>query len=191
MNEDIFYPALLIIVGILVGTAVVILFRRISASLVRYFQFYSGSKGILKISLEFISWFSGMIVFLLFLRLALRIIGLDFTMQFVEQFLVILPNYVVATIIVLSGVYLSSLIRERAKKEEFEFKYPLLLLADFIINITFVLAALSHIGIDIAVFLELYKAILWSFALILALTVGIPAGLLAYNGIRKKPSRHK
>lgn len=191
MNEEILYPTLLIILGVLAGTTVIIFLTRTSNYLIRFFQFYPESKGILKIALKFISWFVGIIVFLLFLRLALRMAGLEFTTQFIEQFLTILPNYITAIIIVLSGAYLSRLIRERSKTNTFEFKQHLLLIMDFIVNITFILAALQNIGINITVFLELYKVILFVLGLILAFIVGIPTALILYQRIYKKDSSRK
>lgn len=191
MNEEILYPAALIILGILVGTAVIIFLTRTSNYLSKFFQFYPESKGILKISLRGISWFVGIVIFLLFLRLALRMIGLDFTTQFIEQFLSILPRYVTAIIIVLSGAYISRLIRERTKTDNFKFKQHLLLIMDFIVNMTFILTALLHIGMDITVFLELYKVILSVLGLILAFIVGIPAGFILYHKLCKRGGSRK
>lgn len=191
MNEEIVYPAALIILGILVGTAVIIFLTRTSNYLSRFFQFYPESKGVLKIALKFISWFVGIVIFLLFLRLALRMVGLEFTMQFIEQFLNILPNYITAIIIILGGVYISRLIRERAKTNKFEFKQHLLLIMDFIVNMTFILTALLQIGIDITVFLELYKAILFVLGLTLSLIVGIPTAFVFYHKICKRGNSRK
>jgi len=191
MNEEILYPALLISIGVLVGTAVIIFLTRTSNYLSRFFQFYPESKGVLKIALTFISWFAGIIVFLLFLRLALRMVGLEFTTQFIEQFLNILPNYITAIIIILTWVYISRLIRERTKANNFEFKQHLLIIIDFIVSMTFILTALLHIGIDITVFLELYKAILFVLGLTLAFIVGIPTAFILYHKIYKRGSSRK
>ncbi len=191
MNEEILYPAALIILGVLVGTAAIIFLTRAFNRIGRLFQFYPESKGILKIALNFISWFAGLIIFLLFLRLALRMVGLEFTTQFIEQFLGALPNYVTAIFIVLIGTYISRLIRERTKTDNFEFKQHLLLIMDFVVNMTFILTALLQIGIDITVFLELYRAILFVLSLVLALIVGIPTALIIYRKLDRQGSSGK
>ena len=103
MNEDIFYPSVLIVAGVLFGTLVIIFLTRVSNRLLHFFQFYPESQEILRYSLRFISWFIGIAGFLVFLRLALRMIGLEVTTLLIEQLINALPNYVLAVVIVLSG----------------------------------------------------------------------------------------
>lgn len=186
MNEDIFYPAVLIIAGVLLGTLVIIFLTRVSNRLLHFFQFYPESQEILRYSLRFISWFTGLTVFLVFLRLALRLIGLEVTTLLVEQLINALPHYVLAVVIVLGGVYVSRTIHERSRNSVFEYKPQLLLLVDFIINMAFILTALLQIGVDITVFLELFRMILWVLGLIFVFLIGIPLGLIFYHRLTDK-----
>ena len=190
MNEDIFYPSVLIVAGVLFGTLVIIFLTRISNTLLHFFQFYPESQEILRYSLRFISWFTGIAAFLVFLRLALRMFGLEFTSLLVEQLINILPHYVLAIVIVLSGVYVSRTISERARNSVFEYKPQLLFLVGFIINMTFILTALLQIGVDITVFLELFRVIMWVLGLIVVLLIGIPLGLMFYHRLTDKDSSH-
>jgi len=190
MNEDIFYPSVLIVAGVLFGTLVIIFLTRVSNRLLRFFQFYPESQEILWYSLRFISWFTGIAGFLVFLRLALRLIGLEVTTRLVEQLINALPHYVLAVVIVLSGVYVSRTISERARNSVFEYKPQLLFLVGFIINMTFILTALLQIGVDITVFLELFRVILWVLGLIVVLLIGIPLGLMFYHRLTDNDSSH-
>jgi len=190
MNEDIFYPSVLIVAGVLFGTLVIIFLTRVSNRLLRFFQFYPESQEILWYSLRFISWFTGIAGFLVFLRLALRLIGLEVTTLLVEQLINALPHYVLAVVIVLSGVYVSRTISERARNSVFEYKPQLLFLVGFIINMTFILTALLQIGVDITVFLELFRVILWVLGLIVVLLIGIPLGLMFYHRLTDNDSSH-
>jgi hypothetical protein len=189
MNGDLIYPILLIISGILLSVLSIILLDRFFKSIIRFFDLYPESKGILKFSLKIISRLIGLIVFLVLLRLALRIIGLDFTTAFVEQMINIAPKYIIALIIVLLGVYLSRLLREKSRAYEFEFKNQLLLFLDFIINMTFIMTAFAYVGINIGVFLEIYKVFLWTIGIIIALVVsmiiGIPLAINLYKKTQK------
>jgi hypothetical protein len=190
MNEDIFYPSVLIVAGVLFGTLVIIFLTRVSNSLLRFFQFYPESQEILRYSLRFISWFTGLAAFLVFLRLALRLIGLEVTTLLIEQLINALPHYVLAVVIVLGGVYVSRTIRERARNSSFEYKPQLVFLVDFIINMAFILTALLQIGVDITVFLELFRVILWVLCLIVVLLIGIPLGLIFYHRLTDKDGSH-
>lgn len=190
MNEDIFYPSVLIVAGVLFGTLVIIFLTRVSNSLLRFFQFYPESQEILRYSLRFISWFTGLAAFLVFLRLALRLIGLEVTTLLIEQLINALPHYVLAVVIVLGGVYVSRTIRERARNSSFEYKPQLVFLVDFIINMAFILTALLQIGVDITVFLELFRVILWVLGLIVVLLIGIPLGLIFYHRLTDKDGSH-
>ncbi len=190
MNEDIFYPSVLIVAGVLFGTLVIIFLTRVSNRLLRFFQFYPESQEILWYSLRFISWFTGIAGFLVFLRLALRLIGLEVTTRLVEQLINALPHYVLAVVIALSGVYVSRTISERARNSVFEYKPQLLFLVGFIINMTFILTALLQIGVDITVFLELFRVILWVLGLIVVLLIGIPLGLMFYHRLTDNDSSH-
>ena len=71
MTEIIIYPIVLVLAGILVGTIAVIFINRAFKKIIQILELYPESKSILKISLKFVSWFIGIIIFLFFLRLAL------------------------------------------------------------------------------------------------------------------------
>ena len=190
MNGNLIYPILLIISGILLSVISIILLDRFFKGIIRFFDLYPESKGILKVSLKIISRLVGLIVFLVLLRLALKIIGLDFTTAFVEQIINKAPKYIIALIIVLLGVYLSRLLREKSGAYEFEFKNQLLLFLDFMINMTFIMTAFAYVGINIEVFLEIYEVLLWIIGIIIALVVSMIIGIPLATNLYKKTQKH-
>ena len=66
----------------------------------------------------------------------------------------------------------------------------MLFLVDFIINMAFILTALLQIGVDVTVFLELFRVILWVLGLIVVFLIGIPLGLIFYHRLTDKDSSH-
>jgi len=195
MNEQIIYPALLIVGGILISTIVIIVLTRFFNKIVKFFELYPESKGILNFSLRFISWFVGVIIFLIFLRLALKLLDLEFTMKITENIIKIVPKYIIATLLILAGVYTTKLIRERSKDYRFEFKERVLLIMGFIVHMTFMFTALYTIGVNMAFFLEFYKIVLWVIggivALIISMTIGIPLGISIYEKMKKEKRKNK
>ena len=185
MNGNLIYPILLIISGILLSVISIILLDRFFKGIIRFFDLYPESKGILKFSLKIISRLTGLIIFLVLLRLALRIIGLDFTTAFVEQMINAAPKYIVALIIVLLGFYLSRMLREKSRAYEFKFKNQLMLFIDFMINMAFIITAFAYVGINIDVFLEIYKVLVWTIgitiALVVSMIIGIPLAIKLYK----------
>jgi len=190
MNSDIVFPSLLIISGILVASIVIIFLMRSFNRIIKIFQLYPESRIVLNIALKLISWFIGIMVFLIFLRLALRIWDLEFTTKLIEDIVKMIPNYILAILIILSGSYASRMIKEKARGYNFEFKDKLLLIIDFIIYMTFIFTALLTIGINITVFMEFYKVTLWVIGAIVALTIsmiiGIPLGINIYEKMKKE-----
>jgi len=195
MNEQIIYPAVLIISGILLSTLVIIFLSRISNKIIRFFELYPESKGILNISLKIISWFMGIIIFFIFFRWALVLLNLEFTQMIIEGIITSLPKYILAVVILILGFYASRLIRERSKDYHFEFKERTLLVMDLIIHMTFIFTALYSIGINMIFFLEFYRVILWIIgaivALVISMTVGIPLGMSIYDKMKKEKKLHK
>ncbi|MDP2926379.1 MAG: hypothetical protein Q8N99_08430, partial [Nanoarchaeota archaeon] len=122
MNGDIIYPSLLIISGVLLASIVIIVLTRFFNKIIKLFELYPESRGVLNISLKFVSWFAGFIVFLLFARLGLRMWGLEFTTKLIEDVIRASPKYILAMLIILCGFYVSRVIRERSKDYNFEFK---------------------------------------------------------------------
>lgn len=190
MNGNIIYPSLLIISGILLSTAVIIFLTRFSNRIIKLFEFYPESRGVLSLSLRVVSWFVGLIIFLLFSRLALRMWGLEFTTKLIEDVIRASPKYILALLIILCGFYVSRIIRERSKDYNFEFKNGLFLVIDFIIHMTLVFTALYSIGVNMLFFLEFYKVILWIIGaiivLVISMTIGIPLGISIYEKIKKE-----
>lgn len=195
MNEEIIYPSLLIISGVLLSTIVIIFLTRFFNKIVKLFELYPESRGILNISLKFISWFVGLMVFLIFSRWALRIWGLEFTTNIVEGIILASPKYILALLIILCGFYVSRMIREKSKDYDFEFKNRMLLIIDFIVHMTFVFTALYSVGINMLFFLEFYKIILWVIGaivvLVISMTVGIPLGMSIYEKMKNERKRNK
>jgi len=195
MNENIVYPAILIISGLLISTMILIFLTRISNKITKLFDLYPESRGILKISLKIISWFIGLIVFLIFLRWALVILNKEFTKNFVENIITSSPKYILAVVILTLGFYASRLIRERSKDYKFEFKERMLLGMDMIIHMTFIFTALYSIGVNMLFFLEFYKVLLWIVGaivtLVISMTIGIPLGLSINERMKKERRRYR
>ena len=193
MNETIIYPVSLIVSGILISTLVIIVLTRFFNRITKFFELYPESKGILSISLKIISWFIGLVIFLIFLRLALIMLNKEFTKNFVENIIIASPKYILAIVIILLGFYASRLIRERSKDHQFEFKERMLLVMDLIIQMTFIFTALYSIGVNMVFFLEFYKVILWIIgaivALVISMTIGIPLGM-SINEKMKEERKH-
>lgn len=193
MNGDIIYPSLLIISGILLSTIVIIFLTRFFNKIIKLFELYPESRGILSLSLKVVSWFVGIIIFLLFSRLALRMWGLDFTTKIIEDVIRASPKYILALLIILCGFYVSRIVRERSKDYNFEFKNRMLLVVDFIVHMTFIFTALYSIGVNMLFFLEFYKVILWIIgaivALVISMTIGIPLGISIYEKMQKEKKK--
>ena len=195
MNENILYPALLIISGILISTLVIIFLTRFSNRITKFFELYPESRGILGISLKIICWFIGLVIFLIFLRWALVILNREFTKNFVESIITSSPKYILAVVIIILGFYASRLIRERSKEYQFEFKERMLLVIDLMIQMTFIFTALYSLGVNMAFFLEFYKVILWIVgaivALVISMTIGIPLGISIHEKMKKEKKHPK
>jgi hypothetical protein len=197
MYEQIIYPALLIIGGILASTIAIIFLTRILNKLIKFFELYPESKGILDISTKIISWFVGAIIFLIFIRWALVFLNKEFTTEIVEEVIKMTPRYIVAILLILAGFYTTRLIKERSKDYKFEFKERVLLVIGFIVHMTFMFTALYTLGVNMTFFLEFYKIILWLIggivALIVSMTIGIPLGMSIYERMKKekKKSSHR
>ena len=195
MNENILYPALLIISGILISTLVIIFLTRFSNRITKFFELYPESRGILGISLKIICWFMGLVIFLIFLRWALVILNREFTKNFVESIITSSPKYILAVVIIILGFYASRLIRERSKEYQFEFKERMLLVFDLIIQMTFIFTALYSLGVNMAFFLEFYKVILWIVgaivALVISMTIGIPLGISIHEKMKKEKRSYR
>jgi len=190
MNLNLLYPVILIISGILVSAIEIIFLTRIFNKIIKFFELYPESRGILNISLKIICWFVGLITFLIFFRWALIILNREFTKNLVEDIITASPKYVLAVVIIVLGFYVSRLIREKSKSYQFEFKERMLLVMDLIIQMTFIFTALYSIGINIIFFLELYKVILWIIgsivALVISMTIGIPLGLSIHEKVKRE-----
>lgn len=195
MNENILYPALLIISGIITSTIVIIFLTRFSNKITKFFELYPESRGILSISLKIICWFIGLIIFFIFLRWALIMLNREFTKNFVENIITTSPKYILAVVIIILGVYTSRLIREKSKDYQFEFKERMLLVIDLIIQMTFIFTALYSIGVNMVFFLEFYKLLLWIIGaivvLVISMTIGIPIGINIYEKMKKERKHPK
>jgi len=195
MNEQIIYPALLITGGILLSTIVIIVLIRVSNKIVKFFELYPESKGIINFSLRFISWFLGVIILLIFIRLALKFLGLEFTTKITEDAITLAPKYILAALLILAGNYISKSIRSRSKEYQFEFKDTILLVMDFIVYMTFIFTALYTVGVNITFFQEFYTVTLWVIGgiivLIVSMIVGIPLGMSIYKKTKKEKRKKR
>lgn len=189
MDENFLFPALLIVMGSIVSVTLYIFLLKVSNKILRMFQLYPESQDILKLSLRLISSFFCIVIFLVFLRIALRKIGLDFTVEVIENIILSSGKYFTAFLIILGGVYISKKINEKIKRAETKFKPYFYFLSDLIVNTAFILTGFSVIGIDITVFLEIYKIIILTIGIILSLIIGIPLGIYVSNKINKENKR--
>jgi len=193
--DSVFYPSALIVLGILIASLMLIFLTRVSNKILKMFQLYPESKGILVMSFKFISWFISAAIFLLFLRFALKIWGLDFTLSIVEAVLIASPKYIIAVLVILCGFYVSRIIREKSKDYDFEYRNRILLIIDLIIHMTFVFTALYSIGVDLTFFLEFYKIVLFVIGaivvLVISMTIGIPLGINVYKRMQIEENTNK
>ncbi len=191
MNEDILIPALIITGGAIVSVILYIFLLRFSNKIIRMFQLYSESQDILKLSLRLISSFLCIIIFLVFLRKALAMIGLNFTVEFIESIILNSGKYFSAFLVIVGGFYISRMINEKFKGKNIKFKPYLSVLTNLIINTAFILTGLTIVGINIIVFLEIYKIILLTIAVTLSLIIGIPIGIYFSNKVNNKRRKTK
>lgn len=192
MNNQIYF-SLMVVGGILISSIVIIFFNSLSKKLIRLFQLYPESKGILRVAFQAISWFIGIIVFLLFFRLGLKALNLNFTISVIEKVILSSPRYIIAIFIIIIGFYVTRLIKERSRDYYFEYKGQLLMAMDFMIHLAFILTAFYSIGINVSVFLEIYKILLWIIAaviiLVISMAVGIPLGINVYKSTMRKSKK--
>ena len=191
MNEDILIPALIITGGAIISVILYIFLLRFSNKIVRMFQLYSESQDILKLSLRLISSFLCIIIFLVFLRKALAMIGLNFTVEFIESIILNSGKYFSAFLVIVGGFYISRMINKKFKGKNIKFKSYLSVLTNLIINTAFILTGLTIVGINIIVFLEIYKIILLTIAVTLSLIIGIPIGMYVSNKVNNKRRKTK
>ena len=191
MNENMLIPALIIAGGFIVSVILYLFLHKFSNKIVRMFQLYPESQDILKLSLRLISSFLCIVIFLVFLRKALAMIGLNFTVEFVESIILNSGKYFSAFLVVIGGFYISRMINEKVKGKNIKFKPYLSVLTNLIINTAFILTGLTIVGINIIVFLEVYKIILLTLGITLSLIIGIPLGVYISNKINNKKRKTK
>lgn len=188
MNEDL-TAILLIAGGAFISIIIYVLLFKFSNKIVRMFQLYAWSQDALKLFLRIFSTFLSIIIFLIFLRRALAVMGLKFTVEFIETIILNSGKYFSALIIIMLGFYLSRKFTNKLKKTNKSFNTYIHLISSLIINTAFILTALTIIEIDITVFLEVYKLILLSMGITIALIIGIPIGTYLSNKTNKKKKR--
>lgn len=186
MNEDILIPAIIISSGAFVSVILYLFLLKISNTTLRMFQLYPESQDILKLSLRFISSFLSIMIFLVFLRKALRIIGLDFTVEVIENIILGSGKYFSAFLVVFGGFYISRRINEKIKEINSGVRQYLYFLSNLVINTAFILTGLTVVGINITVFVQVYKIILLTIGITLSLIIGIPLGIYFSNKINKQ-----
>jgi hypothetical protein len=190
MNED-FTSIIVVMAGFIVSIFLYVSLHKLSNGIVRMFQLYSWSQDILKLLLRIFASFVSVIVFLVFLRRALILIDLNFTVQFIETILLSSGKYFSATIVVILGSYISKRVNDRLKGMNEAFNNYIYFVSSLIVNTAFILTGLMLVGINIMVFLEVYKIILLTIGITLSLIVGIPVGLYIHERIKNKKGRKK
>lgn len=193
MNENLLNMILIVVIGTLVSLAVFFILNKSIKKIIWFFQLYPESQSVLNFSLKFISGFTSMIIFLLFLRIGLRQAGLEFTSKFIEDTILVLPKYIFAILILLLGKYATKITDGIFEKYSFGYKQEFLAVINMIFFLTFVITSLSIIGVNVDIFSEIFKTIIFSLGLIIALIIGIPVGLRLYDSgaFGKKKSRRR
>ena len=191
MNEDILIPTVIISGGAFISVILYLFLLKISNKMLRMFQLYPESQDVLKLSLRFISSFICIMIFLIFLRKGLKIIGLDFTVDVIENIILGSGKYFSAFLIVFGGFYISKKINEKIKGINTGVRQYLYFLSNLVINTAFILTALTVVGINITVFVQVYKIILLTLGITLSLIIGIPLGIYFSNKINKKKRKAK
>src|SRR3989338_6134388 len=191
MNENILIPVLIITGGVIVSVILYIFLLRFSNKILRMFQLYPESQDIFKLSLRLISSFLCIIIFLVFLRKALAMIGLNFTVEFIENIILNSGRYFSAFLVIVGGFYISRMINEKFKGKNIKFKQYFYFLSNLIVNTAFILTGLTIVGIDITVFVEVYKIILLTMGITLSLVIGIPLGMYVSNKINNKQRKNR
>ena len=192
MNEDILAPLVVLLGGAIISIFLYGFLHRLSNRILRMFQLYPESEDVLKLSLRLISSFFCIIVFLIFLRKSLALLGLVFTTGFVESVILNSGRYFAAFLIVLGGFTVSKTINGKIRGTDTRLKPYFILLSNLIVNTAFILTGLSVVGIDISVFLAVYRVILLVLGITLSLVIGIPLGVYISNKVNgRQPSRRR
>ena len=191
MSEGAISLILLAILGVICGIVAYLVMNRISKKLIWFFQLYPESQLIINLASKFISGFVSIIIFLLFLRKGLLIAGLDFTSKFIEDTILILPKYLTAVIIIIFGKFAIKIMDNVVEKYDFEYKQEFLAIVNTILLIAFILTAFFMIGINVDIFSEIFKTIVFSLGMMIALIIGIPVGLRVYESGKMKEGPHR
>ena len=192
MNEDILAPLVVLLGGAIISIFLYGFLHRLSNRILRMFQLYPESEDVLKLSLRLISSFFCIIVFLIFLRKSLALLGLVFTTGFVESVILNSGKYFAAFLVVLGGFSISRIVNGKIQGTDTRFKSYFIFLSNLIVNTAFILTGLSIVGIDITVFLEVYRVILLVLGITLSLVIGIPLGVYISNKVNgRQPSRRR
>jgi hypothetical protein len=190
MNEYLL-SIIIITIGFIISFLLYIFLHKLTNNIVRMFQLYAWSQDALKLILRIFSSFVCVIVFLMFLRKALTIIGLVFTVDFIENILLSSGKYFSAFIVIVLGLYLSRRVNDRLKGLNTVFQPYIYFISSLIVNTAFILTGLTIIGVNIIIFLEVYKILLLTIGITLSLIIGIPMGMYISNKINKKKKTRK
>lgn len=186
MSEGILIPILIIAGGFILSLILYLFLINFSNKILRMFQLYPESQDILKLSLKLVSSFLSIVIFLVFLRKGLAIIGLNFTVLFIESIILNSGKYFSAFLVVVGGFYISRMIDKKYKRIGNNFRPYISFLSILIVNTAFILTGLTIVGVNIIVFLEIYKIILFTLGITLSLIIGIPFGLYISNKVNNK-----
>ena len=124
-------------------------------------------------------------VLLLFLTQSVSFYGLEVLTQLTQKAALYLPKLLVAGVVVLVGMYLSRIVSKKCMSLTWAEKKNLAVGVEVLILVTFILAALEIAGLQVQVFLETYRVVLYTIGVIVALAVGIPLGVSFAPSIKK------
>ncbi|MBI4144503.1 hypothetical protein HY486_04610 [Candidatus Woesearchaeota archaeon] len=179
---------LLISLGFIVGGVVAAL---IIGAVVNYF-----TKGIVKwakarqdvghqvmFAIKLAKLFLQVSILLIFITQATSMFGFDVLTQLTQKVALYLPKLIIASIIIIIGIYLAKLAETACLKTTLSQKKNIAIGAYALVLVLFILAGLEIAELQIKVLTETYKIVLYTVGAIAALAIGIPLGMRA--GIRK------
>lgn len=124
-------------------------------------------------------------IVLLFLTQSVAFFGLEILTRLTEQAALYLPRLLLAGTVFLVGMYLARMVARKVLHADFDHKNDVSIGLEVLILITFILAALEIAGLQVQVFMETYRVILYMLAAIVALGVGIPLSITFAKPIKK------
>jgi hypothetical protein len=174
-NEEIILigkSLLLVVIGILIGFIIKkavnkifsLFLKKIFSSDIRS---YETSKKIISILSEILQW----IIFIVFINYSLVLLEFNLLSNIFSVILTKIPQIIIFIIIISAGIVLSKMISTIISKKKIGKKEEISSIVEIIIIVGFVLTALEYVGVKATALLELYKAIIYVIAIMVAILI--------------------